>query len=122
MKKRVFGVLPSGTEIEEYTLSDGTAEASIITFGGAITRFVVDGIDVVLGFPTLEDYFEDHSHQGALIGRYGNRIAKGRFTGRLFGYSSVMQSFHRYAVQARYGGRIITDVIESIEFQALFSK
>ena len=30
MKKRVFGVLPSGTEIEEYTLSDGTAEVSII--------------------------------------------------------------------------------------------
>lgn len=80
MNKRIFGTLPSGTEIEEYTLSDGAAEASIITFGGAITRFVVDGIDVMLGFPTLEDYFEDHSHQGALIGRYANRIAKGRFT------------------------------------------
>ena len=80
MNKRIFGTLPSGTAIEEYTLSDGAAEVSIITFGGAITRFVVDGIDVELGFPTLEDYFEDHSHQGALIGRYGNRIAKGRFT------------------------------------------
>ncbi|MBR5044937.1 MAG: galactose mutarotase [Clostridia bacterium] len=80
MNKRIFGTLPSGTPIEEYTLKSEGAEVSVITFGGAITRFVVDGIDVVLGFPTLEDYFEDHSHQGALIGRYGNRIAKGRFT------------------------------------------
>ena len=80
MNKRIFGYLPSGTPIEEYTLSDGSAEASVITFGGAITRFVFDGTDIILGFPTLEDYFEDHSHQGALIGRYGNRIAKGRFT------------------------------------------
>ena len=80
MDKKVFGKLPSGTPVEEYTLHGEDAEVSVITFGGAITRFVVAGTDIILGFPTLEDYFEDHSHQGALIGRYGNRIAKARFT------------------------------------------
>lgn len=80
MEKRVFGTLPSGTEILEYTLRTESAEVSIMTLGGTITRFVVAGIDIMLGFPQLEDYFEDDSHQGALIGRYGNRIKGARFT------------------------------------------
>ncbi len=80
MKTRVFGTLPSGKEILEYTLSSDVAEVGIIPLGGTITRFVAYGHDIVLGWPTLEDYFEDDSHQGALIGRYGNRIAQARFT------------------------------------------
>ena len=80
MNTRVFGTLPSGSEIIEYTLRTDAAEVGIMTLGGTITRFVVAGIDVMLGFERLEDYFEDDSHQGALIGRYGNRIKDGRFT------------------------------------------
>ncbi len=80
MEKRVFGTLPSGTEIMEYTLRSESAEVGIITLGGAVTRFVVAGIDVVLGFSRLEDYLEDNSYQGAIIGRYGNRIAGARFS------------------------------------------
>ncbi len=80
MEKKIFGTLPSGTPIEEYTLRTEEAEVGIITLGGTITRFVVAGIDIMLGWPRLEDYFEDDSHQGALIGRYGNRIKGGRFT------------------------------------------
>ncbi len=80
MEKRIFGCLPSGTAIEEYTLKTEAAEVGILTLGGTITRFVAEGIDVVLGWPRLEDYFEDDSHQGALIGRYGNRIKDARFS------------------------------------------
>lgn len=80
MNKRVFGYLPSGTAVEEYILKTEAAEVGILTLGGTITHFVTDGIDVVLGWRCLEDYFEDSSRQGALIGRCGNRIRGARFT------------------------------------------
>jgi aldose 1-epimerase len=57
----------------------------ILDFGGIITEIHVpdrDGkfADVALGFDTLEPYSTDSPYFGALIGRYGNRIARGRFT------------------------------------------
>jgi aldose 1-epimerase len=60
-------------------------EVRAITYGGIITsiktpdRNGVSG-DIVLGFDSLEGYLGDHPYFGAIIGRYGNRIAKGRFT------------------------------------------
>ncbi len=83
-------------EVDQYTLSNGTMEVKIITFGGIITSVKVPDrhgnlADVVLGFANLQDYETKnggpltpapHSgpYFGALIGRYGNRIAKGMFT------------------------------------------
>lgn len=80
MEKKMLGTLPSGMPIEEYTLRTETAEVAIMTLGGIITRFVVCGIDIMLGWSKTEDYFQDGSHQGALIGRYANRIKGGRFS------------------------------------------
>lgn len=59
-------------------------ELSVINYGGIVTRLTApdrDGnfVDVVQGFNTIEAYEADSSFQGALIGRYGNRIAKGQF-------------------------------------------
>ena len=58
---------------------------SILDFGGAIQSLYVpdrDGrlADVVCGYDQLEGYVKGDGYQGALIGRFGNRIAKGRFT------------------------------------------
>ncbi len=36
--------------------------------------------NIVLGLPTLEDYLKPHPHFGTIVGRYANRIARGRFT------------------------------------------
>jgi len=36
--------------------------------------------DIILGYDDLTGYIQDQSYQGAIVGRYGNRIAKGRFT------------------------------------------
>jgi len=58
---------------------------SVINFGGIITNLRVPDAngglaDVVLGFDSLAGYVGEHPYFGALIGRYGNRIANGRFT------------------------------------------
>ena len=79
MANRLFGHMPDGTPVQEYTLKSAHVTANILTYGGILQSLLVDGRDIVCGYDTLEDYFEDDSYQGALIGRVGNRIGGGRF-------------------------------------------
>ena len=80
-----FGQLPDGEKITQYTLTNASGMVvRIIDFGGIVTEIHAPDrngnfADVVLGFDTLEPYRSDSPYFGALIGRYGNRIAKGRF-------------------------------------------
>jgi aldose 1-epimerase len=74
-----------GAPVELYTLSAGGSEARIATYGGAVVSLRVPDrsgqlVDVVLGFDTLEPYLAHRDFFGALIGRFGNRIAHGRFS------------------------------------------
>ncbi|MCZ6673852.1 MAG: galactose-1-epimerase, partial [Verrucomicrobia bacterium] len=68
------------------TLSNSNGiELEVARFGGIIKKLMVpdrygDVADIVLGFDELEDYQDRSPYFGALVGRYGNRIAKGRFT------------------------------------------
>ncbi|MGJ5640693.1 aldose epimerase family protein [Formosa sp. S-31] len=86
ISKSEFGTTPEGELVEQYTLKNANGmEIDVITFGGIITNLKVpnkDGKfeDVVLGYDTLEPYLTNPTFFGALIGRYGNRIAKGKFT------------------------------------------
>jgi aldose 1-epimerase len=86
IEKSAFGETPDGQKVEKYTLSnDNGMEIDVITYGGIITRWTAPDKngnyeDVVLGFNDLESYFGDVPYFGALIGRYGNRIAKGQFS------------------------------------------
>jgi aldose 1-epimerase len=81
-----FGQTPDGTDVERWTLTNGDATMRVLTFGGVIQTFEVpdaagEAENVVLGYPDLEGYYtEGDPYFGALIGRYGNRIAEGRFT------------------------------------------
>ena len=81
-----FGTTPDGETATLYTLTNANGmEARITNFGGVVVSLKVpdrnDSLaDVVLGFDSLEPYFEDSPYFGALIGRYGNRIADGKFT------------------------------------------
>jgi aldose 1-epimerase len=81
-----FGVLPGGAQVSEFTLTNSRGmTVKVLDFGGIIREIHVpdrDGrfSDVALGFDTLAPYLEDSPYLGALIGRYGNRIAGGRFT------------------------------------------
>ncbi|MDT0649499.1 aldose epimerase family protein [Autumnicola edwardsiae] len=86
IEKSDFGTTPQGEQVEMYTLKNtGGMEVKIITYGGRITSLKApdkngDYEDVVLGFDTIEQYSEDNPYFGALVGRYGNRIAGGKFS------------------------------------------
>ncbi len=80
-----FGKLDDGTVIEAFTLRNSRgAMAKIISYGATLVELQVPdrngkNADVVLGFDDLKGYTGEHPHFGGIIGRYANRIAKGKF-------------------------------------------
>jgi len=81
-----FGKTADGESVDLYTLTNRNGmEVKITNYGGIVTVLTAPDRnnkfeDVVLGFNDLDTYLKGHPYFGALIGRYGNRIAKGRFT------------------------------------------
>jgi len=86
IKRESFGKAPDGTPVELFTLKNKNGmQIQITNYGGIITTLEVpDSLgnidDVVLGYYSLDKYIEKSPSFGCLIGRYGNRIAKGKFT------------------------------------------
>lgn len=84
--KSEYGTTEKGEKVDSYKLKNQKGmEVDIITYGGIITSLKVPNKDgkseeVVLGFNSLEQYMKPNPYFGALIGRFGNRIAKGKFT------------------------------------------
>ena len=76
---------PFGEPVERYTLTnDGGLQVSVLTYGGIVQSILVPDRtgnlgDVALGFDNIEDYVESSPYFGAIVGRYANRIAEGRF-------------------------------------------
>ena len=81
-----FGKTKDGVAIERYTLKNGHGmEVDVITWGAIVQRIVVPDKagkpgDVALGFDTLDGYLGQQPYFGAIVGRYGNRIANATFT------------------------------------------
>jgi aldose 1-epimerase len=81
-----YGATADGTQVEIFTLRNaGGMEVSAITYGAIISSIRVPDrqgklADVVLGHDSLKGYLERSRFFGAVVGRYGNRIARGRFT------------------------------------------
>jgi len=86
IEKKEYGTTPAGQKVDIYTLKNQKGmEVNIMTYGGIITSLKVPkkaGVseEVVIGFNNLEQYTKDNPYFGALIGRFGNRIANGKFT------------------------------------------
>jgi len=86
INQRPFGQTKDGTPVTLFTLRNNKgAEAGILNYGGLVIFLKVPDRnghfdDVVLGYDNLADYIKDSPYFGAMIGRYGNRIAKGKFT------------------------------------------
>jgi len=84
-EKKNFGKV-NGREVYLFTFeNNNNVQFSITNYGGIITHLKVpdkngNSVDTVLGFDNLEQYLDDHPYFGALIGRFGNRIANGQFT------------------------------------------
>lgn len=86
ISSKEYGRLPGGRIVSEYTLDNGRGlRLSAINHGGIVTTLHAPDRagrsgNVVLGLPSLADYVERNPHFGTIVGRYGNRICKGRFT------------------------------------------
>lgn len=85
-KRKSFGQTGDGQAVDIYTLKNRQgAEARITTYGGAVVSLTMPDRagkfdDVLLGFDDLAGYLKTTTYIGSLVGRYANRIAKGRFT------------------------------------------
>lgn len=87
--EKPYGTLSDGTEVKLVTLKNANGvEVDVISYGGIITKMLTPDAkgnmtDIALGFDNLQDYVASKTNNvyfGALIGRYGNRIADGKFT------------------------------------------
>lgn len=85
-RRSAFGTLADGTHIDAVDLTSRTGiRARIITLGARIqSLYTPDRAgelgDIVLGFDSPQQYLDDGNYFGATVGRFANRIAKGRFT------------------------------------------
>jgi aldose 1-epimerase len=85
IEKSPFGKTSSGELVELYTLKNSSnVQVKIMTYGGTVVSLQVpdrDGMigDIVLGYDTIDGYLKNSPYFGSIIGRYGNRIGKGRF-------------------------------------------
>ncbi len=86
ISKVVFGIIDDSTSAYLYTLTNTNGvKIKITNFGGIIVSIETPDKNgklshINLGFDSLSTYLKPHPYFGAIIGRYGNRIAKGKFT------------------------------------------
>jgi aldose 1-epimerase len=123
----LFGRLSNNAEVQLFTLQNSQGiTAKISNFGGAIVSILIPDRkgklqDVVLGFDNLENYLDNHPYIGTLVGRYANRIGKGKFIldgkeyqlaqnaggnhlhGGIKGYNRVLWNYSQYADHDRAG-------------------
>ncbi|WP_238334634.1 aldose epimerase family protein [Kribbella amoyensis] len=85
IRKDPFGTTPEGVKVDVYTFTNGRVTVSMLTWGATIQRVETPDRkgrtkNISLGFDNLPDYAALSPYFGSTVGRYGNRIAKGRFT------------------------------------------
>ena len=86
LEQKPFGNLRNGSNVDIFTLTNSHGlKVTTLSYGGIIQSIILPDkrgtpADITLGFDTLEDYVNRSPYFGAIIGRYGNRVANGRFT------------------------------------------
>lgn len=106
--KAAFGTAPDGKAVDIYTLKSDVMEARIMTYGARIVSLQAPdrdnkNADVVLGYNSLADYVTDKNYFGAIVGRYGNRIAHGNF--KLDGKTYQIPK-NDHGINALHGGTV----------------
>jgi aldose 1-epimerase len=84
-ERESFGSLPDGRAVEAVVLTNGNGmSVRVLAYGALVQALTVPGkdgpADVVLGYDGIEGYLAAPNYFGVSVGRYANRIAKGRFT------------------------------------------
>ena len=83
---KTFGQTADGKSVRLYSLRNANGlRADIMTYGAIVVSLQTPDrkgqmADIVLGYDNLQDYIKNSPYFGAIVGRYGNRIAKGKFT------------------------------------------
>ena len=80
-----FGKTTAGQPVKVGILANDTIEVHILSYGATIQQLLVpdrkgNKVDVVLGYPTVQDYELNTCFLGAVVGRYANRIGGSKFT------------------------------------------
>lgn len=122
IQKEFFGTLDSGAEAYIYTLkNDKDVTVRITDFGGTVVNLLVPDrygrfADVVGGYDSLWDYEHADGYLGALVGRYANRINKGRFSldGKEYSLYCQEDGNHLHGGRVGYSHRI-WDVVHTSE-------
>jgi len=105
-----FGSTPGGEPVDVYTLQSPTGlRLRAINYGAIVLNLDVPrrsggSDDVVLGFETFEPYLSDSAYLGAVVGRYANRIADGRFALNGQSYSLAVNNAPGGVPCALHGG------------------
>jgi aldose 1-epimerase len=85
-ERSTFGTLPDGRAVPAVTLSNGNGvSATVIAYGATLQSVIMpdrngEKADVALGYDNIEQYLEKPQYFGGTVGRFANRIAKGKFT------------------------------------------
>ena len=83
---RSFGTLEDGRSVEAITLGEPQGlQVEVLTYGAILRRLTLSGARCSAAisfshFDRLEDYVRDRAYVGALVGRFGNRIASAQFS------------------------------------------
>ncbi len=80
MNTYLFDTLPDGRDVTAYEIGNDTVKATILNYGGIIQKLLYKGVDIIGGYDKIEGYLVSSGYQGALIGRYANRIRNASFT------------------------------------------
>ena len=86
IEKAAYGKMPDGKQVDIYTLTNAKGmKVKLTNYGGITVSVEVPDragklADVTLGYDTLDGWLTNTSYLGATVGRYANRIAKGKFT------------------------------------------
>lgn len=130
MNKSVFGYMPDGTAVEQYTLNSDGISCKILTYGGALRSLSVpdkDGntVDVLLGFDSLEAYMQQDCYIGALVGRCANRIGGSSFelNGKTYNLYSNNGRNHLHGGKTGFDKQVwkVEDATDSMLVLSLFS-
>jgi len=120
VSSKPFGTMPDGKAVTLYTLRNTQGmEVGVINYGGIIVSMTAPDRngkyeDVVLGFDSLSQYLKGNpAYFGALIGRFGNRIAKGKFSIDKVQYTLPVNNGENHL----HGGKGFDKVFWDIEVQ-----